>query len=75
MMSTVHVCQGEHSRWQFLNIPITTPLLSTPLDPTVPGPDYVYFLLHRLIGDIVWMAGGAETLGQYKLQDDDDPWT
>jgi hypothetical protein len=41
---------------------------------TIPGPDYRYFLLHKLIGDIVWMAGAAECLGLDALERDDDPW-
>jgi hypothetical protein len=32
-------------------------------------------LLQRLIGDIVWMAGGAEMSGEDNLIDVDDPWT
>jgi len=70
-MSTVHVRQGVRAfNGGFLSIPITTPEPST-----IRGPDYVYFLLHRLIGDIIWMAGGVETLKENKFQDDDDPWT
>jgi hypothetical protein len=41
---------------------------------TIPGPDYRYFLLHKLIGDIVWIAGAAECLGLDALERDDDPW-
>ena len=70
-MSTTHVRQGVRAfDGGFLNIPITTPEPST-----IGGPDYVYFLLHKLIGDIVWMAGGAETLEENEFQDGDDPWT
>ena len=67
-MSIPHVRQGVRAfDGGFLSVPITIPGPST-----VRGPDYVYFLLHRLIGDIVWMAGGAETLEENKFQDD---WT
>jgi hypothetical protein len=70
-MSTVHVRQCVRALdGGFIDIPITTSPPST-----VRGPDYSYFLLHRLIGDLVWMAGGAETLAENKFQDDDDPWT
>ncbi|KAI0250152.1 hypothetical protein BJV78DRAFT_1221606, partial [Lactifluus subvellereus] len=36
---------------------------------------YSYFLLHKLIGDIVYMAGGTETLGLDEFGPDEDPWT
>jgi hypothetical protein len=32
-------------------------------------------LLHRLIEDILWLAGGANKLGGGELLYDDDPWT
>jgi hypothetical protein len=43
--------------------------------PAVPDVQYSYFLLHKLIGDIVYMAGGADTLGLDDFGPDHEPWT
>jgi hypothetical protein len=40
----------------------------------IAGPEYRYFLLHKLIGDIVSAADTAECLGLDALEQDEDPW-
>jgi hypothetical protein len=70
-MTMVHVRNGfQEFEARFLDLPIVPSAPSS-----IPSPKYVYFLLHKLIGDIVWMAGGAETLGEDEFLDNDDPWT
>jgi hypothetical protein len=68
----IHVRQGvKVIDGRFLDLPI----LSCQTDMSIPDVDYAYFLLHKLIGDIVYMAGGAETLGLDEFGPDEDPWT
>jgi hypothetical protein len=72
IVDTMHVRQGvKATDGRYLDLPI----LSCQTNTTVPDVEYVYFLLHKLIGDIVHMAGGAETLGLDEFGPDDDPWT
>jgi len=68
----IHVRQGVSTiDGRFLDLPI----LPCQTNPSVPDVKYAYFLLHKLIGDIVYMAGGAETLGLDEFGLDEDPWT
>ena len=72
VLDVIHVRQGVKAvDGLFLDLPILSCQTNTP----VPDVDYVYFLLHKLIGDIVYMAGGAETLGLDEFGPDEDPWT
>jgi hypothetical protein len=71
----IHVRQGDSAiDVRFLNLPILPCQTNTSI-PSVPDIEYTYFLLHKLIGDIVYMAGGAETLGLDEFGPDEDPWT
>ena len=71
IVDTMHVRQGvKATDGQYLDLPI----LPCQPNASVPDVEYLYFLLHKLIGDIVYMAGGAETLGLDKFGPDDDPW-
>ena len=71
----VHVRQGVVAiDGRFLDLPIL-PRQTTPSASPVPDVEYSYFLLHKLIGDVVYMAGGAETLGLDEFGPDEDPWT
>ena len=75
ILGIMHVRQGVHViDGQFLDLPIL-PCQTKPSIPSVPDAEYTYFLLHKLIGDIVYMAGGAETLGLDEFGPDEDPWT
>jgi len=68
----IHVRQGVSAiDGRFLDLPI----IPCQTKPSVPDVKYAYFLLHKLIGDIVYMAGGAETLGLDEFGPDEDPWT
>jgi len=70
----IHVRQGVRAiDGRFLDLAIL-PCQTTSI-PSVPDVEYAYFLLHKLIGDIVYMAGGAETLGLDEFGPDEDPWT
>jgi hypothetical protein len=70
--NTLHVRQGRKSNdGRFLNLRI----LPRQGDTRIEDVSYTYFLLHKLIGDIVYMAGGSETLGLDEFGPDDDPWT
>jgi hypothetical protein len=72
VLDVIHVRQGVKAiDDRFLDLPI----LSCQTNTSVPDVDYAYFLLHKLIGDIVYMAGGAETLGLDEFGPDEDPWT
>jgi len=72
ILEILHVRQGVSAiDGQFLDLPI----LPCQTNPSVPDVEYAYFLLHKLIGDIVYMAGGAETLGLDEFGPDEDPWT
>jgi hypothetical protein len=65
----MHVWQGVRANdGRFLDLPI----LPCQTNPSV---QYAYFLPHKLIGDIVYMAGGAEMLGLDEFGPDEDPWT
>ena len=75
ILSTVHVRQGVPAiDGRFLDQPIL-PCRTNPSIPSVPDVEYAYFLLHKLIGDIVFMAGGGVTLGLDEFGPDEDPWT
>jgi hypothetical protein len=50
------------------------PIVPCQTNASAPDVQYSNFLLHKLIGDIVYMAGGAETLGLDEFVPDDDPW-
>ena len=70
----IHVRQGVRAiDGRFLDLAIL-PCQTTSI-PSVPDVEYAYFLLHKLIGDIVYMAGGAEMLGLDEFGPDEDPWT
>ena len=72
ILHTVHVRQGVVAiDGRFLDRPI----LPCQPNSSIPDVEYPYFLLHKLIGDIVFMAGGAETLGLEEFGPDEDPWT
>ena len=75
ILSIVHVRQGVAAiDGRFLDLPILPCQTDTSISP-VPDVQYSYFLLHKLIGDIVYMAGGAKTLGLDEFGPDEDPWS
>ena len=75
ILGTIHVRQCVTAiDGRFLNLPIL-PRQTEPSVPSVPDVEYAYFLLHKLTGDIVYMAGGDETLGLDEFGPDEDPWT
>ena len=70
--SIVHVRQQVPAiDGRYLDLPIIPCQTNT----SVADVQYSYFLLHKLIGDIVYMAGGADTLGLDEFGSDEDPWT
>jgi hypothetical protein len=72
VLDIIHVRQGVKAiDGRFLDLPIHSCQTNT----SVPDVDHIYFLLHKLIGDIVYIAGGAETLGLDEFGPDEDPWT
>ena len=72
ILNIVHVRQEVAAiDGRYLDLPIV--LCQT--NASVPDVQYSYFLLHKLIGDIVYMAGEAETLGLDEFGPDEDPWT
>jgi hypothetical protein len=50
--------------------------LDTPVRPrfdtTITDIDPKYFILHKFVGDIVWMCGGAEPVSDDEEDDDED---
>jgi len=52
---------------EFLDIPIRPRF-----DTTIPDIAQRYFVLHKFIGDIVWMCGGAEPISDDEEDDDDE---
>jgi hypothetical protein len=71
ILTVAHVRQGvKATDGRFLDIPI----LPCQPNPSVQDVDYSYFLIHKLIGDIVYMAGGAKTLGLDEFGPNEDPW-
>ncbi|KAJ7784471.1 hypothetical protein B0H16DRAFT_299046 [Mycena metata] len=42
------------------------------IDPSIADMDEKYFILHKFVGDIVWMCGGAEPMSDEEDEEDDE---
>jgi hypothetical protein len=52
---------------EFLDTPVRSRF-----NPAIADIDQKYFILHKFVGDIVWMCGGAEPVSDDEEDDDED---